>query len=163
MKCTKEVKGLLYSCKPILDYATVFWDPYQQYLINEIEKVQRRAARWVMGDCRYISSVSSMISALQWPSLEWHLHNRLTFYNFVNKVTVFDLLPSTYNIPPPHYIIRWSSMSHYQMSYFPMAKTICDLNNLPHQIIELQSFNTFSGRFMHHHWLSWLDHQCYYI
>ena len=70
MKCTKEVKGLLYSCKPILDYATVFWDPNQQYLINEIEKVQRRAARWVMGDCRYTSSVSSMISALQWPSLE---------------------------------------------------------------------------------------------
>ena len=50
-KCTKEVKETAYFIlvRPVLEYAAVIWDSYQQYLINDIEKIQRIAARWVTG------------------------------------------------------------------------------------------------------------------
>ena len=160
-KCTKEVKETAYFTlvRPILEYTAIIWDPYQQYLIDSIEKIQRRAARWVMGDYRLTSSVSEMISTLQWPSLEQRrLHNRLTmFYNFVNKATSIDIplhyhpYTSTHNTRyyhPLHYMIPWSSTSYYQMSFFP--KTIRDWNSLPHQIIESESVNIFSHRLSRH-------------
>ena len=59
------MKQTLYKCEPsasvkaiayttlvrlILEYANVVWDPHQQYLIDNIEMVQWRAARWVKQD-----------------------------------------------------------------------------------------------------------------
>ena len=71
-KCTKEVKETAYFTlvRPLHEYAAIIWDPYQQHLIDDIEKIQRRAARWVMGDYRFTSSVTEMISTLKWPLLE---------------------------------------------------------------------------------------------
>jgi len=148
-KCIKEVKETAYFTlvRPILEYAAIIWDPYQQYLINDIEKVQHRATRWVMGGYCYTSSVSRMISALQWLSLEQrHLRNRPTmFYNLVPHYQ--PLITPT--ITTHFTMIPWSSTSYCQMSFFP--KTIRDWTNLPHQIIESQSVDIFSGRLMHHH------------
>ena len=46
-QCDPEVKATAYSTlvQPTLEYVTVVWDPHQQYFINSIEMVQRRAAR----------------------------------------------------------------------------------------------------------------------
>ena len=41
-----------------------------QNIINQIEKVQRRAARFVCNRYHNTSSVSDMLSTLNWPSLE---------------------------------------------------------------------------------------------
>ena len=30
--------------------ARIHWDPYQEHLIYDIEKIQRHAARWVLSD-----------------------------------------------------------------------------------------------------------------
>ena len=51
-KCTKEVKETAYFTlvRPVLEYAAIIWDPYQQYLVDNIEKIQRRTAGWVIGD-----------------------------------------------------------------------------------------------------------------
>ena len=38
--------------------------------INQVEKVQRTAARWTCGRWRNTSSVSEMLDELEWPSLE---------------------------------------------------------------------------------------------
>ena len=50
--CSKEVKKSAYLTliRPYLEYAACVWDPYQLYLKNEIENVQRRAARWILSD-----------------------------------------------------------------------------------------------------------------
>ena len=53
--------------RPLLEYASAVWDPYQQYLINNMEMIQRQAARWVKQD---YSSISDMINNLQWTSLQ---------------------------------------------------------------------------------------------
>ena len=110
-KCTKEVKETTYFTlvRPVLEYAAIIWDPYQQYLIDDIEKIQRRAARWVMGDYRFTSSVTEMISTLKWPSLELRrLQSRLTiFYNLVSKSLSINIPlhyhPSTYTYNTPYY------------------------------------------------------------
>ena len=110
-----------------------------------------------MGDYHLTSSVSEMLSILNWPSLEKrHLYSRLImFYNFVNKTIYiyfidnpqhYHHLTSTYNThyyDQLHYVVPWSSTMYYQMSFFP--KTIRDWNSLYHQIIESDSINSFSN------------------
>ena len=56
--------------RPILEYAATVWDPYTENEISSIEKVQRRAARWVSNRRRQISCVSSIRDSLEWPSLQ---------------------------------------------------------------------------------------------
>ena len=71
-RCSKEVKETAYLAlvRPFLEYASSVWDPYQLYLISNIEKIQRRAARWTLSDYNRYSSVSNMLKQLQWSSLE---------------------------------------------------------------------------------------------
>jgi hypothetical protein len=45
------------------------WDPYTHDNINELEMVQRRAARYVQNNYHNTSSVTSMIDTLGWPTL----------------------------------------------------------------------------------------------
>ena len=71
-KCSTEVKSTAYLTlvRPIMEYAACVWDPYQKYLTDNIEKIQRQAARWVLSDYRQQSSVTDMLHKLQWPSLQ---------------------------------------------------------------------------------------------
>ena len=67
---SKEVKETAYLTliRPCLEYASSVWDPYQLYLISNIEKIQRRATRWSemdTSDYNRYSSVSNMLKQLQ--------------------------------------------------------------------------------------------------
>ena len=53
-----------------MEHAASVWDPHQQYLINNIEKIHRRAARWVLSDYQQQSSVTNMLNQLHWPTLQ---------------------------------------------------------------------------------------------
>ena len=50
-KCNSSTKEVAYKTlvRPILEYCSSVWDPYQVGLIEEIDMIQRRAARFVMG------------------------------------------------------------------------------------------------------------------
>ena len=69
--CTKEVKETAYLTlvRPCLEYASSVWDPYQLYLIYDIEKIQRRVDGWTLSDFNRYSSITNMLAQLQWPSL----------------------------------------------------------------------------------------------
>ena len=71
-KCSAEVKSTAYLTlvRPIMEYAAYVWDPYQKYLTDNIEKIQRQAARWVLSNYCQQSSVTDMLHQLQWPSLQ---------------------------------------------------------------------------------------------
>ena len=68
-RSTKEVtyKTLV---RPKLEYAALIWSPYCKTQIQQVEKVQRTAARWTCRRWRNTSSVGDMLDELQWPTLE---------------------------------------------------------------------------------------------
>ena len=67
----KRSKSTAYTSliRPAMEYASPIWDPYLQKDISTLERVQRKAARWVKGDYTQQSSVTAMLKDLQWESL----------------------------------------------------------------------------------------------
>ena len=55
-----------------LEYASVVWDPLLQREIDRVEKIQRRAARFVTNNYRRESGLTStqLIDSLDWDSLQ---------------------------------------------------------------------------------------------
>ena len=53
--CPQEVKEAAYKglVRPVLDYGSSVWDPPGVVLQEELESVQKRAARFVTGNCNY--------------------------------------------------------------------------------------------------------------
>ena len=72
--CPSSCKKLGYTAmvRSQLEYASIIWSPYQLEDINRIEKVQRRAARFISGDytSRYEGYMSGLLTKLDLPSLE---------------------------------------------------------------------------------------------
>ena len=56
--------------RPKLEYAAPILSPYCKIQIQQVEKVQRTAARWTSRRCRNTSSDGEMLYELQWPTLE---------------------------------------------------------------------------------------------
>ena len=56
--------------RPYLEYCSPVWNPHHQNNINQIEAIQKRAARFVKNTYQRIESVSAMLQDLQWPSLQ---------------------------------------------------------------------------------------------
>ena len=70
--CTPKVKEIAYRTlvRPQMEYCSSVWDPYEKGDVATLEKVQRRAARFVKGNYKRESSVTQMKCDLGWQSLE---------------------------------------------------------------------------------------------
>ena len=91
---TMNYKALV---RPKLEYSSCIWDPSQTNQIKQIEKVQRRAARFTCNRYHNTSSVTDMIENLDWPTLQVRrLRTRLImFYKIIHfQVAIYpsDLL-----------------------------------------------------------------------
>jgi len=66
--CNADTKALAYTSlvRPHLEFASAAWDPYTASDSYQIEKVQRRAARFVSKDYRRTTSVTQLMSKLSW-------------------------------------------------------------------------------------------------
>jgi hypothetical protein len=73
-----------------VEYSAAIWDPFTQENIDKIERVQRRAARYVYNDYRNDFSVTDMLNKLNWKTLqERKLNSRLClFYMIANRLVV---------------------------------------------------------------------------
>ena len=86
--CQRYVKIDAYNTyvRPLLDYAAFVWSPHTATNTGKLESIQRRAARYMMSDHERFSSVSNMISVLNWKSLKQrrYIQSLCIFYKILN-------------------------------------------------------------------------------
>ena len=102
----QEVKEAAYKglVRPVLDYGSSVWDPPGVVLQEELESVQKRAARVVTGNYNYeTGSMTGILGQLKWESLKKRRKdNRLILLILLYKspkgkasVPTDDLIPKT--------------------------------------------------------------------
>ena len=76
-----------------MEYGATVWDPYQKYNSDKLERVQRRAERFVKSRCSRYSSVSDMLDV--WGErLFLKGDRRLDLFCFTKLLTVWHKCPS---------------------------------------------------------------------
>ena len=70
--CPKKLRDTAFISliRPALEYSCSVWHPHKKSNKDKIEKVQRRAARFVSNNFRRRASVSEMLHDLGWQSLD---------------------------------------------------------------------------------------------
>ena len=124
--------------------------PYTDTAIQQTEKVQRRAARWVKRDYSRISSVTAMLQSLQWRSLDQRRkNNRLSLlYKITNDLVAISgdryltaLQRQSRSSHPVTYRQLLTSTDYYKYSFF--TRTIVLWNSLPLAVVSLPSVDEF--------------------
>lgn len=137
--CSADTKALAYTSlvRPHLEFASAAWDPYTQADSHKMDKVQRRAARFVNRDYRHTSSATQMMSKLGWEALaDRRRTTRLSlFYKGLHglaPVPVDQLRhPSrfTRHSTTSTFIPLSSRIDAFKYSFIP--RTVVDWNSLP--------------------------------
>ena len=143
--CDRRVKEAAYLglVRPLLEYASQAWDPYTDNLSNKIDKIQRRAARFVTSDYQnyHPGSVTTLLKYLGWMSLK----NRREVDLFKKGLDNNAILPLDELSKPTRktrhmhnrqfYTIIYACTNIFKFSFVP--RTIRDWNNLPHNVVEI--------------------------
>ena len=159
--CPRHVKESAYKTlvRPLLEYSSAAWDPHTQMLINKIEGVQRRAARFVCNDfgSRREGCVTGMLNQLQWPSLQIRRKaHRLTIMQQARlghlSLPVGGLLhPAPRQSRHAHgsaYRLLSARKDCFKYSFFPL--TVIDWNILPQRLIETENIDRFKESLLLH-------------
>ena len=138
--CPQEVKEAAYKglVRPVLDYGSSVWDPPGVVLQEELESVQKRAARFVTGNYDYeTGSMTGILGQLKWESLKKRRKDNrliLLYKGLKGKASVptDDLIPKTRRCRNQHSMAFQTPIANtdvYKGSFFP--QTIRDWNALP--------------------------------
>ena len=118
-------KGLV---RPVLEYASCAWDPYTGVQINQLEAVQRKAARFVTGQHSREASVTGLMEQLQCRTVqERRLVARLAmFFKIVRGKAACQIpedlpktAPNNRASHPEQYHIPRTRVEMFKYSYFP--------------------------------------------
>jgi hypothetical protein len=152
--CPQDVKAQAYTTlvRPVLEYASSVWDPYHQQQIQQIEQVQRQAARFATGNYRSRDPgcVTSMLDQLAWEPLQ---HRRAR-----NKIIIFYKITNYLVEIPVHHLIQYTTSNTrgssaknirqittrtdiYKWSYLP--STIKMWNSIPPAVRASASLDSF--------------------
>lgn len=151
-ECTPTVKAATYKTmvRPVVEYASTVWDPTGQGDIAELEQVQRRAARYVCNNYtdRTPGCVTSMLTALNWESLQQRRTNNRLLMLYRIKNNLVDIEPSNF-FRNSDSRTRGANRLHQEhtkhpvlhASFFP--RTIREWNNLPTSLTDSPSLERF--------------------
>ena len=122
-----------------MEYAAAVWDPHEKKHIEALEKIQRRAARWVLNRHHNMSSMTSMLQELCWPLLEQRRAciRLALFYKIHNSLVGIPLPPQlttshiqyTRNTDNTTYTAWQTRTNYFRYSFFPI--TVTQWNALP--------------------------------
>ena len=128
--------------RPILEYGSTVWDPHYNGLNDELENVQKRAARFVTRNYSYeTGSMTGILEELKWETLQKRRKdNRLILlYKGLKgkaRIPTDDLIPKNRRCRNQHSLvfqILSASIDAYKKSFFPQS--IRDWNVLPDSLI----------------------------
>jgi len=149
--CPPSVKARTYTTlvRPIMEYAATAWDPHTQTCIDQLEAVQRRAARFVKGNYRTTSSSSQMIADIGWQPLQARGQtSKVTMmYRIINNL--IDIPSDPYLRPAMsstrgssiRYIVPFCRTDYLRHSFFPSATRLW--NQLPNHLVTAPSLEAF--------------------
>ena len=155
-KCPSKIKEQAYRTyvRPTLEYASSVWDSSIKDQVTQIEKVQRRAARFTKADYHPKHSVTKMLNDLQWQTLqERQAHSKvIMLYRIVHHLVAIPasppylLLPSSDTTRGHQFQFRQQHcrIQAYQHSFFPSV--VCVWNALPASVVSAQSLEVFRSR-----------------
>ena len=143
--CPLDVKESAYKglVRPILEYGSSVWDPQSILLQDELEKVQKRAARFVTGN--YVDyetgSMTGILKQLKWESLKKRRKDSrlIMLYKGLKgaaSIPTNDLVPPTRRTRNHHSLafqIPMAGTDIYKSSFFP--QTIRDWNLVTDSLI----------------------------
>ena len=175
--CNRKVKEKCYNTfvRPSLEYSSSVWDPFCKNKIDHLEKVQRRAARFVSNDYSQKSSVRAMLRDLEWTPLEERrAKNKMNFFykaregNICIPLNHLHLKTRSNRKDNIQYHIPSSRINTHLNSFYP--NVIRRWNDLPADIQTSQSATVFDNkiknatlRCSYHDWYYWafLQHKAH--
>ena len=146
--CPKKLRDTAYISliRPALEYSCSVWHPHKKSNKDKIEKVQRRAARFVSNNFRRKASVSEMLHELGWQSLDDRRQDQrlVLFFKIINglaSVETEDILTPADSRTRKNHSFKFKQLQancdSYRYSFFPA--TISSWNNLPFGIEKVDS------------------------
>ena len=154
-KCPAKIKEQAFTTyvRPTLEFASSVWDPHSKDLVNRIDMVQRRAARFVKADYDQRHSVTKMLQDLQWKTLcERRVHNKvIMLYRIVHGLVAIPSGPPFFY--PSSGLTRGHSMQFrqqhcriiaYQQSFFPSVVSLW--NQLPATVVSAEFLDQFKSK-----------------
>lgn len=157
--CPQKVKERAYQSlvRPKLEYSSPVWNPQQKTQVNQLEQIQRNAARFVCNrpfNPNNPDSVTDMMTTLRWtPLYQRRILSDVTFmYKLFNGLVA---IPPSYH--PTLATTRSTRTSHtakfipphcrvnvYQHSFIP--RTVPHWNNLPETVVTAPTLESFKGQ-----------------
>ena len=156
--CPEQLRRLSYISliRSKLEYSSSVWDPHLRKDIDQLEKVQRRAARFIKRDYKYDSSVTQMLKDLDLSSLEnrrkmsklsllFKIRNNLLC---IKEDGYLERADSRTREASRNYKLKSAKTELFKHSFFINTPKIW--NNLPSDMKEIQSLESFKTAIRKH-------------
>ena len=121
IKPKQDVKESAYKglVRPVLEYGSSVWDPSGILLQEELEKLQKRAARFVTGNYIYeAGSMAGILEQLKWESLKKRRRDSRIIILYKGLKGAASM-PTNDLVPP----IRHARKHHFLAFQMPFANT----------------------------------------